>query len=47
MLVNELDGILQGDDHAIASLRDAADHGSQGGGFPSAGDAGDKNEATA
>ena len=47
VFVNELDGVLQRDDHAVAGFRDAADHGGERGGFTRAGDAGDEHESAA
>ena len=47
VFVDELDGVFEGNDDAIPALRDALDHGGEGGGFPGTGDAGDKDEAAA
>ena len=33
VLIDELDGVLEGDDHAAAGVRDALDHRGEGGGF--------------
>jgi hypothetical protein len=45
VLVDELDGVLDGDDVCVAALVDAVEERGEGGGLSGAGGAGDEDEA--